>query len=355
LEATRIVAGGFALRIIPFGQPLFMASEHGARITLTGLEQTLRLLVVDPDLASTIQSSTRRRAALRAVTAGDLALAPGQQPDRRLIESEGALGVIVLSGFLVREWSTGDHVSADLLGPDDVVHPWGGEPMITMLRHSVSWTALTPTRLALLDREFFERSARWPEIAGALLERAGRLGQRLSLRGALETFSVDARLLASFWLWASQWATVAGQGVVLRVPLSHERLARLIHARRPTVTSAMGRLRNMGLVTLRHDGAWLIKDPAVTDNGDRDDHEVEMPVIGEMLDRRLGVRTNNASLSSEEQRASYRRELRERLEEQRATLRAAAERHQEMLARLRKETGRLANSGADSHSADSRR
>jgi CRP/FNR family cyclic AMP-dependent transcriptional regulator len=325
-----------------------MASELGARITLTGLEQTLRLLVVDPDLASAIQSSTRRRAALRTVTAGDLALAPGQQPDRRLIESEGALGVVVLNGFLVREWSTGDHISADLLGPDDVVQPWGSEPMITMLRHTVSMTALTPVRLALLDREFFERSAQWPEIAAALLERAGRLAQRLSLRGALETFSVDARLLTSFWLWASQWATVAGQGVVLRVPLSHERLARLIHARRPTVTSAMGRLRSTGLVTPRQDGAWLLKDPAVTGKGDRDGKGVAMPVLGEMLDRRLGVRARNASPTSDEQRASYRRELRDRLEEQRATLRAAAQRHHEMLERLRKETGRLASPTRDS-------
>ena len=322
-----------------------MAVERGSRITLTGLEQTLRLLVVDPDLASTIQDAGRRKAALRAVTAGDLTLAPGQQPDRAHIESEGTLGVVVLSGFLVREWSTGGHVSADLLGPEDVIHPWGGEPMITMLRHRVSWTALTSARLALLDREFFERTARWPEIAGALLERSGRLAQRLSLRGAIETFSVDARLLTSFWLWASQWATVAGEGVVLRVPLSHERIARLIHARRPTVTSAMGRLRSTGLITQREDGSWLLKDPAVNSNGDRDEDGIAMPVIGEMLDRRLGVRTQKATLTTDEQRATYRRELRERLEEQRAMLRAATRRHHEMLERLRKETGRLASSG----------
>lgn len=324
-----------------------MAPETGAAITLTELENTLRLLVVDPDLASTIQGSSRRRAALRAVTAGDLTLAPGQQPDRGLIESEGALGVVVLSGFLVREWSAGNHISADLLGPEDVTHPWGGQPMMTMLRHTVSWTALTPARLALLDGGFFARAAQWPEIAGTLLERAGRLGQRLSLRGAIETFSVDARLLTSFWLWASQWATVAGQGVVLRVPLSHERIARLVHARRPTVTSAMGRLRSSGLVTQRQDGAWLLKDPAVNGDGDRDEHGIEMPVIGEMLNRRLGVRASSPSLHSEEQRATYRRELKQRLEEQRATLRAAAQRHHEMLERLRKETGRLANSGPE--------
>jgi CRP/FNR family cyclic AMP-dependent transcriptional regulator len=308
------------------------------------LEQTLRLLVVDPDLASTIQGSARRKAALRAVTAGSLELGPGQQPEKAEIETRGTLGVVVLSGFLVREWTAGEHISADLLGPDDVIHPWGGEPMITMLRHSVSWTALTPARLALLDREFFERSAQWPELAGTLLERAGRLGQRLSLRGAIETFSVDARLLTSFWLWASQWATVAGQGVVLRVPLSHERIARLIHARRPTVTSAMGRLRDAGLIEQRHDRAWLLRDIAANGDGDRD-HEITMPLIAEVLERRLGVRANAPTLGSEPERASYRRELKERLREQRIELQAAAQRHHEMLERLRKETSRLAGSG----------
>jgi CRP-like cAMP-binding protein len=311
------------------------------------LEHPLRLLAVDPDLASAIQDSRRRKAALRAVTAGSLDLAPGQQPDRRVIESQGRLGVVVLGGFLVREWMTGGHISADLLGSEDVIHPWGGEPMTVMLRHTVSWTALTPTRLALIDDEFFVRAAEWPEVAGALLERTGRLGQRLSLRGAIETLSVDARLLASFWLWASQWATVAGQGVVLRVPLSHERIARLIHARRPTVTSAIGRLRAAGMITQRRDGSWVLRGPVADANGDGAEHGIAMPVLGEMLDRRLGVRTKASPLITGDARVVALRELKERLDEQRSTLRAASRRHHEMLERLRKETSRLAGAGPE--------
>jgi CRP-like cAMP-binding protein len=311
------------------------------------LENPLRLLVVDPDLASAIQGSSRRTAALRTVTAPSLDLAPGQQPDRGAIESQGALGVIVLGGFLVREWATGNHISADLLGPEDVIHPWGGEPMTVMLRHTVSFTALTPTSLALIDAEFFVRAAQWPEVAGTLLERAGRLGQRLSLRGAIETFSVDARLLASFWLWASQWATVAGQGVVLRVPLSHERIARLIHARRPTVTSAIGRLRESGLISQRQDGSWLLRGPDGDANGDGSDDGIAMPVLAEMLERRLGVRTSKMPQTGSEARLAAHRELKERLDEQRATLRAASRRHHEMLERLREEASRLISAAPD--------
>lgn len=310
------------------------------------LKHPLRLLVADSDLANTIQDPRRRKAALRGVTAQPLELAPGQQPDQGVIESHGPLGVVVLGGFLVREWTTGGHVSGDLLGPDDVIHPWSGGPMIAMLRHAVSWTALTPTRLALIDTDFFTRAAEWPEIAGALLERAGRLGQRLALQGAIETFNVDARLLASFWLWASQWATVVGQGVVLRVPLSHERIARLIHARRPTVTSAIGRLREAGLVDQRQDGSWVLRGPA-EGNGDGPEDGIAMPVLAEMLERRLGVRTKNLPLAGGETRAVALRNLRERLDTQRKTLRAAAKRHQEMLERLR-ETRESAADGPDS-------
>lgn len=297
--------------------------------------------MVDPDLASAIKGSAQRKAALRAITAAPLELSPGEQLEKDQIGSERTHAILVLGGFLLREWTTAGHVSADLLGSDDVIHPSGGEPMIAMLRHTVSWTALTPTRLALLDEDFFTRSAQWPEIAGTLLERSGRLGERLALRGAMETLSVDARLLASFWLWASQWATVAGQGVVLRVPLSHERIARLIHARRPTVTTAIGRLRQARLVHQRSDGAWLLRAPAVDDGGEGG-NGVVMPVLGEMLERGPGA-PKRRTMGSVEARMVAMRELRDRLAEQRATLEAAAERHREMLERMRRESGRLAS------------
>lgn len=244
--------------------------------------------------------------------------------------------MVVLGGFLVREWITAGHVSADLVGPEDVMDPWGGESMITMLRHTVTWTAITHSRVAVLDHGFFERAAQWPEIGASLLLRSERLAQRLALRGAIETLAVDARLLASFWLWASQWATVAGQGVVLRVPLSHERIARLIHARRPTVTSAIGRLRGSGLINQRQDGAWVLRAPR-SDNGTTDEGGVAMPVINEMLERGIGNRSKDTPMSGAETRLVAMRELKERLAEQRVTLEAEAARHREMLERLRRD------------------
>jgi CRP/FNR family transcriptional regulator, cyclic AMP receptor protein len=287
------------------------------------LEQSLRLLVADSDLASAIDDAKRRRAALRELTAGSVDLTPGDHLGGDELAPPATLGAVVLSGFLVREWITARRASADLIGPGDVVQVEVAEPMAAMLHQTAAWTALTAARLALLDGAFFARAADWPEIAGALLERAGRLGQRLSLRGAIAALpTVDARLLASFWLWASQWGAVAGQGVVLRVPLSHERLARLIQARRPTITTAIGRLRRAGLISQRRDGSWVLRrpDPA---GGEQSSHDLAMPVIDELLAYGPAVRGVGGPTSGGDSAA---RELRARFAEQREALRGAGNR-----------------------------
>jgi CRP/FNR family cyclic AMP-dependent transcriptional regulator len=298
-------------------------------------------LVADPDLASAIDNSARRQSALREVRTRRSELLSGEQLDRRRISQQAKCGVLVLSGFIVRELSTAPgRVSADLFGPEDLVQPDGTMPEVAMLKHTVSWTAITDVRLGLLDEEFFERTARWPEIGAALLERAGRFGERLALRGAIATLqSVDARLLASLWTWAAQWATVAGQGVVLRVPLSHERLARLVNARRPTVTTAIGRLRRAGLIAQREDGAWLLHGPHATDDELTWDG-VGIPALGEMLQGGGSSRARRPS-SDADARVLAARDLKARLAEQREMLRVAAERHHAMLERMQEEAGRL--------------
>lgn len=309
------------------------------------LEQSLRLLLVEPDFASAIDDPARRRSAARQVTAGRLNLVPGERLDPDKLTRSAPFGIVVLSGYLVREWMTARRTSADLIGGGDVVPPAGGEPTLAMLHHTTAWTALTDVRVALLDAEFFERAAPWPEIAGALLERTGRVGQRLSLRGAIAALpSVDARLLASFWLWASQWGSVASQGVVLRVPLSHERLARLIQARRPTVTTALGRLRRSHLIAHRRDGSWVLRAPGEA-NGRQGTDGVAMPILDELLAYTPSVRRPSTALTSGDSRTVIGRELRARLAEQREALRVAAKHHEEMLERLRHETDRLKNAG----------
>ncbi len=57
---------------------------------------------------------------------------------------------------------------------------------------------------------------------------------------------VEKRLKMLLWALAERWGRVDNGAVHLPVRLSHQDLAHLVGARRPTVTSALGKLREAG-------------------------------------------------------------------------------------------------------------
>jgi biotin operon repressor len=171
------------------------------------------------------------------------------------------------------------------------------------------------------------------------LERARRPGDRAALgRAIARSSTVEVRLLMSFWHWASSWASVTAEGVRLDVPLSHERLARLIDASRPTITTAIGRLRKAGYLQQRRNGRWLLVNPA---NGPPNSADG-----GPALETaRLHVPpklTGRARIRSPWELSDARRpDLYARIAEQRELLRVAADRHAAELVRLRDRSERL--------------
>ena len=62
------------------------------------------------------------------------------------------------------------------------------------------------------------------------------------------------------WQFAYRWGTVMPAGVALRLPLTHQLLAEVVGAERPTVTTALGCLKQDGLVEqIRgRDRGWLL-------------------------------------------------------------------------------------------------
>lgn len=271
------------------------------------------------------------------MTARTLTLEPGETLQPRLIAREAPYGVLVVEGFVVREVITAGRVSADLIGPEDVIEPVGEIVEAGVLQHGVAWTALSATRLALLDDDLFARVAAWPELASALVQRAGRPGRRLVLSGAIATLpSIDVRLLASLWSWASQWGVVGADGVALRIPLSHERVGRLIGARRPTVTAVAGRLQRAGLLERRADRTWLLH-AAPPDGSSDQDAGVAIPALESMIaPPGLGLGRPHVAVSSAA-RALAVREVRTRAGERRAALLAAAATREATLEKLRGE------------------
>jgi CRP/FNR family transcriptional regulator, cyclic AMP receptor protein len=74
------------------------------------------------------------------------------------------------------------------------------------------------------------------------------------------------RLLLTLWHLADRWGRVTPDGVVLRLPLTHQLLAQLTCLQRPTVSSALSQLAADGRLTRRTDGGWTLHGrPPTTD------------------------------------------------------------------------------------------
>lgn len=167
------------------------------------------------------------------------------------------LGYLALEGVLIREEQLAGSTSTELVGPGELLQPWLEDADDALVAHRVTWTVLEPARLGVLGPTFVASAARWPAVSAALLARAVRQSSRAATLHAICQLSrVDMRLLALFWHLAERWGRVGADGVVLPLRLHHESLGHLIGAKRPTVTLALQRLGDRGLVQRRDDGTW---------------------------------------------------------------------------------------------------
>jgi CRP-like cAMP-binding protein len=64
------------------------------------------------------------------------------------------------------------------------------------------------------------------------------------------------------WHLAERWGRVTAEGVVIPLRLTHQRIAMLVGAQRPTVTAALSRMNARGLVQRTHGRAFVLTDDA---------------------------------------------------------------------------------------------
>ena len=149
--------------------------------------------------------------------------------------------------------------SAELLGAGDLLRPADVDGDIAVPAPAeVEWTALAPVRVAALDEAFLAVACRYPAVVGRLLERAVSRAKALALHDAVTNLKhVETRLLVQFWHLAERWGRVTREGIVIELPLTHEMLAKLVAAARPSVTTALGGHADRGLVT-RDGRGWLL-------------------------------------------------------------------------------------------------
>jgi CRP-like cAMP-binding protein len=217
------------------------------------------LLDVDPDLGirrgGPEPSGTRER-----ITAPVYRLAPGTMPSPPEPQRDGHLGFLLLKGLLLYEVSACGRATAELLGPGDVVRPWA---------HSVSSTLSSKAKWVVLEQALLAdlagvaaRPAEAGDILEALVSRCADRAEAVAIQRSITAHvRVDVRVLAYLWHLADRFGVVVPGAVKLDVPLTHAVLARLVGARRPTVTTALQRLMQLGYLT-REGRAFVLQGEA---------------------------------------------------------------------------------------------
>jgi CRP-like cAMP-binding protein len=170
---------------------------------------------------------------------------------------DAQLGYLVLDGLLGRRVVVPERGrSLELLGRGDLFSPWQ-EDSPSFSR--IAWTVIEPSWIAALDESFMAQIRQFPELMEALTERALRRSRRIAVSAAIaNTVGVEERLLLLLWQLTELWGRKAQGGAVLPYRLSHQTLADLVGARRPTVTLALGGLSDRGLLERGPGGEWIL-------------------------------------------------------------------------------------------------
>lgn len=219
----------------------------------------VRLLVADPELGDGLSAEefeqARQRVVLPVVDVGAGPLDIAQL--RRTPELRGELyGFLVLRGTLVVNLGIASRQCGRLVSVGGLVLLDG--PANDSIPTQLDWAALNECRLACIDERLLEIVRSWPAMMAAILSRAAQYARHALLQQAISQIpKVEDRLLALFWSLADRQGVVRGDGIWVELAATHETLAHLVGAQRPTVSLGLSRLAETGLL-LPQPGGWLI-------------------------------------------------------------------------------------------------
>jgi hypothetical protein len=219
----------------------------------------MSLVEADPDLGERLDPEELQRAhrdalvRIRRLSTGEWDAAGAVE------EGSHHRGFLIVDGLLSREVEVMARRCVELLGQGDVMRPWRWDSEGSHVQAEVGWKVLEPSRLAVLDNGLVTRIAPWPQLGVELFNRGIRRAHALAVSLAIAHHQrVDDRLLLTLWHLAERWGRVHTEGVVVPLPLSHQRLADLVGAQRPSVTTAMGDLTRAGTISRRDNGDWVL-------------------------------------------------------------------------------------------------
>jgi CRP/FNR family transcriptional regulator, cyclic AMP receptor protein len=226
------------------------------------LDNAISLIDADGELADVLSPEEVERAK-RGALARISRLSPGVWDAAAALERDSHhRGFLVVDGLLSREVDVLGRRCVELIGPCDVLRPWTWDEEGSHVQAEVGWMVLEETRMAVLDHGLVERIMPWPALGVELFNSGTRRAHHLAVALAISHHQrVDDRLLLTLWHLAERWGKVTPAGIVVPLPLGHQRLADLVGAHRPSVTSALGELTRGGAISRRDDGVWVLHGP----------------------------------------------------------------------------------------------
>ena len=155
---------------------------------------------------------------------------PGQWRPGQLCPAHRAsnVGLLVVSGVLVREMRLLDPPSAELFGPGDIIRTWHADAAPQMVSASTEWRALERTSVAVMDGSTAMALRSYPEVMAVVLDRLNARAERLAVTQAISQITgVETRVEALLWHLSQRWGKVGRDGVIvgLGALAPHDRLA----------------------------------------------------------------------------------------------------------------------------------
>jgi CRP/FNR family transcriptional regulator, cyclic AMP receptor protein len=221
-------------------------------------ERPVRLVDVDPDLIAGMGAQS----ALAQLTLTTRRLQAGRWTSAESA-GEGVHALLVFEGVLVRTVRVGHQCRSELLGDGDLICPFDREQAVATVDYTVEWEVLEPARLGVLDDAFFSTASRWPQIITALTLRGVRRSQRLALQLAIADLRrIDDRMITLLLHLGDRWGRMTPDGIHIPLRLTHDLIAQLLGAQRPTVTTSLNDLQRAGRLLRRSDRTWVVRASA---------------------------------------------------------------------------------------------
>ncbi|MGI8712597.1 MAG: Crp/Fnr family transcriptional regulator [Solirubrobacteraceae bacterium] len=236
--------------------------EEPVRVGSAGLDRRIRKVRVVDVLAEVVEhlDSNQAELARRRLVAELVVVGPGTWvPTTAFQTGPGHLGLLVLDGLLTRDVLLETPLATELVGRGDLLRPADRDGQDAPIPFDIAWNVLTPARLAILDAAFARAAGNWPSVVEFILRGASNRAHSLAITLAISHLrGVDVRLLVLLWYLADRWGKVLPEGILVPLNLTHQTLARLVGAARPSVTTALRELAEQERVRRMPNRGWML-------------------------------------------------------------------------------------------------